>query len=122
MSSASDVGIVIGKTIATVTNYRQDFVENEDVTDINLVGIETEESTEYKIVRQCNITGCDELPFVIDHPVHGDIDSSTYYIDGDYCSKTIAEASASLITYIVDESTNYLVDENGIFIIAELSL
>jgi len=119
ISAASEAGKIIGEKLVSIDNYKQDFIETEEVTDLNLVGTETINSTEdTTIVYKKSIIGCAELPFVIDHPVHGNIDSSTYYIDGNYCSIDISEQSGTAITFIVSEDDTYITDEDYNFIIA----
>lgn len=103
----SELGIIIGTNINDTNSYKQDFIETEDVADINLVGIETVELTNtYYTVKKKFITGCANLPFVIDHVVHGDIDSAIYYLDGDYCSTTTFQSTINYTTTFSESLTD----------------
>ncbi|RLC73995.1 MAG: hypothetical protein DRI61_17415 [Chloroflexi bacterium] len=112
ISEATKFGALLGSQANTANKFKEDFQPSEAVADITLTGLETEESNNYIVLRKKSIIGCSELPFVIDHPVHGNIDSPLYYIDGDYCSSLISEISIELVQNIIDESTNFLVDES----------
>lgn len=124
----SDFVNLLGSTIKNQEMAKQTFLESEDIEGLNIVGIERVKSNDYALKLQKLVTGCDISgvngglnPFVIDHPVLGEIDSPDLYIDGNYCSFTVYEENISdIVDVLVDIDGNYIISEDGELIIGEL--
>lgn len=81
--NVTDLGNILGSSMRSASDYKQDFVETEGVTDIQLSMLESVKVTGSVYVYLNYLA---TSSFVIDHPVYGDVDSSTLSIDGDYAS------------------------------------
>jgi hypothetical protein len=86
---AVELGKTLGRSIAESNNYRQDFIETEEVTDINLVPIHTINVVGTYFVYSGNLG---TSAFVIDHPVYGNINSATLHIDGNFISTNLSSS------------------------------
>lgn len=76
----------LGNTIKTGQDAKQDYFESEQSPDQQLVGIDNV-IVEFNTLR-IGVPALGTSSFVIDHPVLGDIDSSTLAIDGGYAGAT----------------------------------
>lgn len=91
-----DLANILGGSIKKTNEISQDFIPTEEVTDYNIVALQnvsvtgTHKETK-KYVIDCDVSGVNGGldPFVLNHPVNGNLDSSSFYIDGSYCSSTV---------------------------------
>ncbi len=95
---AEDLGNILGSNITKTNEVSQGIVATEEVSNLNIVALETVKVLEAQKVTKKFVTGCDISgvntgldPFVLDHPVNGNIDSSDFYIDGTWCSTTVVQ-------------------------------
>ena len=124
MVDAYELGKEIGKQLKEKEEYKQDFVENDNLSDLNIVGIESEGNNNYKVSRKkfvttCSVTGVNGGvdPFVLDHVVNGNLDSASFYIDGDYCNSYVYDSDASITFNLVDESGNLVIGTTDEYVI-----
>jgi len=94
--TSKDLGNLLGKAIKESDGYRQDLAQSEEVSDINIVNIDTVKVSMSSKITKKFIIGCDISgvnggvnPFVLDHPVNGELDSLSLYIDGSWCSEEL---------------------------------
>lgn len=92
---ALELGRILGGNIRKTDKYREDFVEGEDVKDLllanlNRVVVSVSLSGSAFYVNGCSVSGVNGGvdPFVLDHPVNGELDGE-FFIDGDYCSSSL---------------------------------
>jgi len=119
--TSKDLGNLLGKAIKESDGYRQDLAQSEEVSDINIVNIDTVNVGVGVVERKKFIVGCDISgvnggvnPFVLDHPVNGELDSPNLYIDGTWCSTEVVYTDFSnYYDFIVDENEDFLVDIQG---------
>ncbi len=92
-----ELGRIIGTGLQNANQYKDDFVESEEVTDINLTTLESINlSGSYFVYKNPMST----TSFVLDHPVYGELDSSTLLIDGGYAEGTATFPITFPITFI----------------------
>jgi hypothetical protein len=85
--NAIELGQTIGKGLSGASQYKQDFVETEDITSLNLVAINTAQVVGSYFIYVKNLG---TSAFVIDHPVYGNINSASLHIDGNFISTTLS--------------------------------
>lgn len=86
MGIAGEAGEAIGKQLSSANRYKDDFIATQGTLDYNAVHLKNLKVFFGYKVTQKFITGCSPLPFVLDHPVHGNLNSGTYHLDAGYCS------------------------------------
>jgi hypothetical protein len=80
-----DLGKYLGTALQSTNQYKDNFIETEEVTDITLAAIETINLTGSWTIYKLNLG---DNSFVLDHPVYGYLDSSTLALDGGYGDAT----------------------------------
>lgn len=84
-STATEIGTILGKSISQAQNYKEDFFETEETSDISLVNVESANLRSSYFVYQQDIG----VAFVLDHPVNGYLDSSIYELDTGLGARTL---------------------------------
>jgi len=77
MVDAFEVGRLLGKTVRDTAQYREDFVESEEVTDLLLASIRRLKVAGKLIVKKTTLGGF----FVLDHPEYGLLDDESIQLD-----------------------------------------
>ena len=97
---AMDLGNILGSGLQNANSYKQDFIDSEVASDLNLASIETVNLTTTTII-------CKQLigsHFTLDHPVNCNLDSPNLYLD--------TGLGARICPYILfDDELNYYFSE-----------
>jgi hypothetical protein len=78
---AIQLGLVLGKNVQTVNDLNQTVFESENVSDLNIVGLN---SVELSTSIICTKSTYPSDSFILDHPVYGILDSAVLKLDGGY--------------------------------------
>ena len=76
-SVASEIGTIIGQSIKQSKNYKEDFIETDNFSDISLTPVESVNLRSSYFVYKQNLGN----HFTLDHPVNGVLNSSTLQLD-----------------------------------------
>jgi hypothetical protein len=92
-TAATELGKALGSALYNTQLYKDDFIDTEEVTNIDLYMGESIVITGTYIVSSRALPGS---AFILDHPVYCNLDSSTLNLDGNYAVSSSLVSSGNL--------------------------
>lgn len=85
-NSATELGKLIGQGLANANSYKEDFLETEELADLDIYGVESINLTGTAFI---SIGYLSSSSFVLDHPIYSKIGVSTLKLSGIYSSSAL---------------------------------
>lgn len=81
-----ELGRLIGGNLKSATDYKQDFIETEEVSDLQLFSLETVNVSGSYFITSLLLSSD---AFYLNHPVYGMLDDENLLMDGTYASSVL---------------------------------